>query len=156
MTTPKSLDLHYSLVRVPVFNQSLCTLSSDLCLLVLQTASLPRTVTPLLSNITSSSPRVGSKTGTRRAPIDQHWMSETAARVKQRPTSSVPGQYLIRHCRRSGNGILTVTCSVSLVGYSPKAQRNSVLCKARRLVVAKATVERCLGRFGCANQGLCA
>jgi hypothetical protein len=67
--------------------------------------------------------------------------------VKQHPTSSEPGQCLNRHCRRSGNGILTVTCSVTLVGYSPKAQRNSVLCKARRLVAVKATVERCLGKI---------
>ena len=36
----------------------------------------------------------------------------------------------------SGYGILTVTCSVS-VGYSPKPQRNSVLCSDRCLVAAK-------------------
>ena len=59
---------------------------------------------------------------------------------------------------------MTVTCSISSVGYSPKPQQNSVLGKARCLVAANwatgngvTAVERCLGRFGCANQleGLC-
>ena len=134
-------------MRVPVLNQRPYTLS-DLYLLVLQAPSSPR---PLLSNITSGSPRVGSKTGNRRAPFDQSWMSETAARVKQRSARSAPGQCLNRHCRR----ILTIARSVSSMGYSPKSQRNSVLCKSRRLVNTRATVttvERCLGRLGCAIQ----
>ena len=69
-----------------------------------------------------------------------------------------------RHGRRCDNGILTVSCSISSVGYSLKPQQNSVLGRARCLVATnRATgnsvtaMERCLGRFGCANQleGLC-
>ena len=62
--TSDSLDLRYSLVRVPVLNQS-PPLTFTYYLQAASCPLMPSSPRPLLFNIISSSLRVGSKTGTK-------------------------------------------------------------------------------------------